>query len=117
MAKAGRIGGLRGMLTDLLTLGRLIKAWTKREYRNVSRSTIVMALGAIAYFLAPLDAIFDAIPFAGFIDDAAVLAWVLREIRGELAAFRTWEADGPAQRGLKATPAEPVPELEGVGSP
>lgn len=115
MAKAGRIGGMRGVLTDLLTLGRLVKAWVRREYRQVSRATIVLSLGAIAYFLAPLDAIFDVIPVAGFLDDAAVLAWVLREIRVELASFRTWEEGRKGQPQLEAAPS--VPELEGVGSP
>lgn len=82
---------LRGAVTDLGTLGRLVRAWVRRDYRHVSRGTIVMALGALIYFLAPLDAIFDAIPALGLVDDALVLAWVISEIRAELADFRAWE--------------------------
>lgn len=113
MAKAGRLGGFRGFFSDLMTLGRLVKAWVKRDYRQVSKGTIVLALAALAYFLTPIDAILDAIPFAGYLDDAAVLAWVLREIRHELAGFRTWE-EGRQQ--LAAAEAVPT-KLEGVGSP
>ncbi|HEY0706716.1 MAG TPA: DUF1232 domain-containing protein [Polyangia bacterium] len=116
MAKAGRIGGFRGVLGDLLSLGRLVKAWVRRDYRQVSRGTIVLSLAALAYFLAPIDAILDAIPFAGFVDDAAVLAWVLREIRQELAAFRLWEVAHQEATALSA--ADPAAAmLEGVGSP
>ena len=91
---------LRGAVTDLGTLGRLVRAWVRRDYRHVSRSTIVMALGALVYFVAPIDAIFDAVPGLGLIDDAAVLAWVISEIRAELADFRAWEAAQPAHPGV-----------------
>jgi uncharacterized membrane protein YkvA (DUF1232 family) len=57
----------------------------------VSSTTIVMTVAALVYFLSPLDAILDAVPVIGFIDDAAVLAWVISEIRAELEDFRLWE--------------------------
>jgi uncharacterized membrane protein YkvA (DUF1232 family) len=90
-AKMGRSTKLRAAIEDIKTLGRLVRAWAKRDYRDVSRTTIVMTVAALAYFLAPLDAILDAVPFVGLIDDAAVLAWVISEIRGELEDFRHWE--------------------------
>jgi uncharacterized membrane protein YkvA (DUF1232 family) len=116
MASAGRVGGFRGFLSDLLALGRLLKAWLKRDYRQVSKKSIVMALGALAYFLSPIDIILDAIPFAGFLDDAAVLGWVLREIRHEIAAFRSWEETRAGANALAAADSTP-PKLEGLGSP
>jgi uncharacterized membrane protein YkvA (DUF1232 family) len=57
----------------------------------VSSTTVIMTVAALVYFLAPIDAIFDALPAFGLIDDAAVLAWVISEIRGELDDFRVWE--------------------------
>jgi uncharacterized membrane protein YkvA (DUF1232 family) len=38
-----------------------------------------------------LDLIPDAIPVAGLVDDAAVLAFVLRQARAEVEAFKKWE--------------------------
>jgi uncharacterized membrane protein YkvA (DUF1232 family) len=91
-AKAlGRSSKLRAALDDVKTLGRLARAWARREYRKVSPSTIVMTVGALVYFLAPIDAVLDGLPFIGFLDDAAVLAWVISEIRAELEDFRAWE--------------------------
>lgn len=55
--------------------------------------------GAVAYFLFPLDAIPDLIPFAGFTDDAGVLAAALatlalsirkRHIESARAKMREW---------------------------
>ena len=91
MAKAKRVGKLGQSLTEIFTLGRLARAWARGDYREISRGTIVMVLGALVYFLSPIDAILDAVPVLGFIDDAMVLAWVVSEIRAELGDFRLWE--------------------------
>jgi len=77
---------------DLQTIIRLVRAWGRRDYRGVARSSIVLVVAGLLYFLSPIDAIFDAIPFFGLLDDAAVLAWVIGQVRWELDAFRDWEA-------------------------
>lgn len=83
----GRVWG------DLQATVRLTRAWGRREYRGISRGTLVLLLGALLYFVSPIDAIFDAIPALGLVDDAAVLAWVLGQVRAELDAFREWETE------------------------
>jgi uncharacterized membrane protein YkvA (DUF1232 family) len=90
--RVGRRGKLRGGVDEVFTLGRLARAWARGEYRHVSRGTVVMVLAALVYFLSPLDAILDGVPVLGLIDDAAVLAWVVSEVRAELDEFRAWEA-------------------------
>lgn len=42
--------------------------------KNVSIVAKSIALGALAYFINPVDVIPDFIPFSGFIDDAAIIA-------------------------------------------
>ena len=42
--------------------------------------------------MSPIDAIPDFIPFVGIIDDAAVVALVLRALRKDVAPFVDWEA-------------------------
>jgi uncharacterized membrane protein YkvA (DUF1232 family) len=79
---------------DLQTAIRLARAWGRRDYRRVPRSTIVLIVGGLLYFLSPIDAILDAIPVLGLLDDAMVLGWVLRQVRCELDAFRAWEGQG-----------------------
>ncbi|MNE53675.1 hypothetical protein D3C80_1484140 [compost metagenome] len=53
-------------------------------------------MAALLYFVIPLDGLPDWLPVLGFVDDLAVLAWVLRTWRDELAAFRAWrDAQAP----------------------
>jgi uncharacterized membrane protein YkvA (DUF1232 family) len=106
VAKAERIGKLSQTLTEVFTLGRLARAWARGDYRAVSRGTIVMVLGALIYFLSPIDAILDGIPVLGLIDDAMVLAWVVSEVRAELSDFRSWEASEPPAPLATESPAQ-----------
>ena len=84
-------GPLARVWDELQTALRLVRAWGRRDYRGVSKSTIVLILGGLLYFLSPIDAILDTIPVIGLIDDVAVLGWVLRQVRSELDEFRAWE--------------------------
>jgi uncharacterized membrane protein YkvA (DUF1232 family) len=103
--KAGRARGpLARVWDDTQTAIRLVRAWGRRDYRGVGRSTIVLIVGALLYFVSPIDAIIDAIPVLGFLDDAAVLAWVLGQVRAELVAFREWEG----RRALPSTVTDAV---------
>jgi uncharacterized membrane protein YkvA (DUF1232 family) len=85
-------GPLSRVWNDLQTAVRLARAWGRREYPGLSRGTIVLIVGGLLYFVSPIDAIVDVIPVLGLVDDAAVLAWVFRQVRWELEAFREWEA-------------------------
>jgi uncharacterized membrane protein YkvA (DUF1232 family) len=52
---------------------------------------IVAALtAALAYFIAPIDALPDLVPLSGFIDDAAVLALVFGAAESELRRYCEW---------------------------
>jgi uncharacterized membrane protein YkvA (DUF1232 family) len=84
-------GPLGRVWEDLQTAMRMVRAWGRRDYRGVAPSTIVLIVAGLLYLLSPLDAVIDAIPVLGFIDDALVLGWVLAQVRSELVVFRTWE--------------------------
>lgn len=72
---------------------RLIRAYYRREYRNVPLQNLVMIVGAIIYILNPFDLIPDWIVGLGFADDAVVLAFAVRKTRQTLDDFMTWEID------------------------
>ncbi|MBN1461213.1 MAG: DUF1232 domain-containing protein [Armatimonadetes bacterium] len=91
----------RGPLTEvwsyLTSLVRLLQAYHRREYTDLPRSSIVAVTIAVIYFVAPLDLIPDFIPVAGWVDDAAVIGFVARQIKGDIDKFTAWEAErGPA---------------------
>ena len=45
----------------------------------------------VLYFLMPIDVIPDVLIGLGFVDDAAVIAWVMNSVGPELGKFRQWE--------------------------
>jgi len=57
---------------------------------GVSSQSIVLLVGGLVYLLTPVDAIPDAIPGIGLIDDVAVLSFVFGQLKHELAQFRDW---------------------------
>jgi uncharacterized membrane protein YkvA (DUF1232 family) len=91
-----RKGPLSGRLDDIMALTRLARAYVKGEYREVPWESIALAIGALIYFLSPVDLIPDVIPVAGYVDDAAVIAFVVASLSTDLSKFRDWEASQQA---------------------
>jgi uncharacterized membrane protein YkvA (DUF1232 family) len=52
--------------------------------RNTPLQVKVTLVGAIAYFVLPLDAIPDVLPVLGFTDDAVVLATAIKLVAGHI---------------------------------
>lgn len=77
--------------TDIHLLARLLKAWMNGSYTGVSAQTLAAIVAALLYFINPLDVVPDFIPGLGYVDDAALIAWLLRSLAGDLDQFRSWE--------------------------
>lgn len=77
--------------SDFNTMLRMVRAWAMRDYRTVPWKTLVYVVGAIIYFVNPVDLIPDVLAGIGFVDDAAVAAAVVRAVHEQLDAFRAWE--------------------------
>lgn len=73
------------------TMLRLIRAYYRGEYHEVTESTLVILIAAVIYVVSPLDVIPDAIPAIGFLDDATVVALAVQRTRQDLDDFMTWE--------------------------
>ena len=86
---SGPLGEVWSYLTALV---RLLKAYIRREYRDIPWGSMVLVIVAIIYFVSPLDLIPDILP-GGLIDDAAVIAVVVAQIKADLDNFLTWEVE------------------------
>jgi uncharacterized membrane protein YkvA (DUF1232 family) len=83
-------GPLNSMKKDLQSLLRMLHAAGEGRYTQVSKKNLALAGLGVLYLASPLDLIPDFLP-GGFTDDAAVIGFVVRKLRTELAAFEDWE--------------------------
>lgn len=84
---------LKAVWDDLMSVCRMLKAWSKGDYQSVPWRTIVLSLATIIYFLNPFDMAPDFIPGVGYLDDAVVLGFVVNSIKKELEKFLRWESE------------------------
>ena len=91
-----RIGSLRADVPRLVRLGGAI---ARGEYRNLPWKSLLFLVAGLVYFVTPADLIPDFILGTGFLDDAVVVAYVMKAIRDDLARFEDWE--------LQNEPADP----------
>lgn len=75
---------------DLKLLLALANAWWRGEYRQISTQALLAVVATLVYFISPLDAIPDWLPGVGFLDDIAMIGWLMSSWRSELDAFRQW---------------------------
>lgn len=80
-------------IVELKTLIRMIKMWLSRRYSKVSKQTIIYSVLAVIYFVTPTDFVPDFILGLGFVDDMAVITWVLSTIKDDLTRFKEWELE------------------------
>lgn len=91
---------------DLKALIRMSKLWATRQYSGVETKTILYAVVAVVYFLTPTDFVPDFILGLGFIDDMAVISWVINLIRDDLNKFKAWEKAKNKKRSARKSKAK-----------
>lgn len=81
---------LKKGLDYIPTMIQLIKSYIKKEYSEIPLGTILAILAALIYWVAPIDIIPDFVPFAGYIDDGAVVTACLTMVKSDLDEFKAW---------------------------
>jgi uncharacterized membrane protein YkvA (DUF1232 family) len=75
----------------LQTMLRLVRAYERGEYRQLSNDALMWIVAGLNYLVDPFDLIPDKTPFLGFVDDATVIEFVAAKTRQTLDDFMTWE--------------------------
>ncbi|MCA0173462.1 YkvA family protein [Bacillus sp. RAR_GA_16] len=83
--------GMDDMWVDVKTFSRLVQEVRKGRYRDISKKSVIMIVGALLYFVSPIDAVPDLLAGIGLLDDVAVIGFVAGQLRNELEKFREWE--------------------------
>jgi len=78
----------------LQTMLRLIRAYERGEYKQLSNADLMWVVAALNYLVDPFDLIPDGTPFLGFVDDAIVVGFIADKTRQTLDDFMIWETNG-----------------------
>ncbi|TLD43126.1 MAG: protein of unknown function DUF1232 [Candidatus Jettenia ecosi] len=75
----------------LSALIRMVRAYIRGDYKEVPWESIVLSIAAIIYFVSPVDFMPDFIPVIGYLDDMAVIAFVVKSVKTDMDNFLQWE--------------------------
>ena len=72
----------------------LVRSYVKKEYTEIPLGAVLGILSALIYILSPIDLVPDAIPGAGFLDDASVLLICLRAgAKDDIKEYNKWRKE------------------------
>jgi len=85
-----KLGDALAMVPILISL---VRSYIKKEYTEIPLGSIIAVLSALIYILAPVDAIPDAIPAAGLIDDALVITTCYKLVKSDVDEYIIWRKE------------------------
>jgi len=92
----------QSLWVDFRRMGRMMRCWANGSYRRVPIRSILYVAAALIYFLDPLDLIPDVLPLIGYVDDMAIIGFVINGVRKDLGRFSEWEvSQGFIQPGIR----------------
>ena len=92
LQKANTHRGTLGQTWEKLQLlFEVFRDWINGNYKEMPTRSLLMIVLGIVYFVSPIDGIFDYIPFAGLVDDAAVAGFVISQVSVDLERYKLWK--------------------------
>ena len=83
---------LAALSKNICDLCDLLSDYVEGIYQKAPISTIVAVLAGLLYLVLPIDVLPDVFPVFGWIDDAAVLAFVMAAEQNDVNEYLAWKA-------------------------
>jgi uncharacterized membrane protein YkvA (DUF1232 family) len=88
---------MQKLTNEVKLLLELADDYTSGRYRDVRWYSLGVAVAAALYFVSPVDAISDALPGVGQVDDLLVIAIAMRVVKRDLLAYARWRGLDPEE--------------------
>lgn len=82
---------LKSLAADVPVMVNMVKDYMRKKYRRVPLKTITMITAALIYLVNPNDAVPDYLPGVGYLDDAAVMNFVLVSVKEDVEKYKEWK--------------------------
>lgn len=69
----------------------MIDDYIKGNYKEIPIASILALVGALIYFVSPVDLIPDILPGVGYVDDAMVISAALKIAHLDLEKYKRWK--------------------------
>ena len=79
--------------SDLAVLLSMLRAYIKKQYTDVSLSTILLGIAGLIYVVNPMDVVPEYILGVGLLDDAAILGILLQAMHMDLNKYKKWQEE------------------------
>ena len=93
--KVKNVSVLAGLFDNIRTAYDLVSDSVTGKYKGVSKGTLMLLAGGLAYLALPIDLVPDLIPVAGWMDDAAVLGWIFMRCADEFKKYKEFKDSCP----------------------
>ncbi len=90
--KAENIPFIGKYVADIFVMCDCIIDYIKGNYKKILMRTVITILAAIIYIVNPGDILPDILPIVGHMDDAGVIAFVVKIVRDDLNEYKAWKA-------------------------
>ena len=89
--KVKNVSVLAGLFDSIRTAYDLVSDSVTGKYKGLSKGTLMLLAGGLAYLALPIDLVPDLIPVAGWMDDAAVLGWIFTRCADEFKKYKEFK--------------------------
>jgi len=78
-------------LSNVPMLVSLVKSYVQKDYQDIPIGSIIAIISALIYFVSPIDLLPDSIPVLGYVDDAAVFAFIWKMVEDDVEDYKKWQ--------------------------
>ena len=88
------------IIENLQLLIEVVKESVSGKYTQLSKKSLVTIIAGLLYFVSPIDMIPAILLGFGFVDDIAVISFVINALNTELQRFTRWKDEQVSQLSI-----------------